>query len=98
MVHVLVRHKVSNYANWKSAFDSHLNARKHAGETGFRLFHSIEDPNEVFLLQSWESAEAARKFMNSDDVRATMQKAGVVGAPDVQYLEDVRAVHRTAAD
>jgi hypothetical protein len=26
------------------------------------------------------------------------QKAGVVGAPEVQYLEDARSVHRTSAD
>ncbi len=38
MVHVLVRHKVSDYNRWKDAFDSHLTARKRAGETGFRYF------------------------------------------------------------
>ncbi len=98
MVHVLIRHKVSDYANWKSAFDSHLNSRKHAGEIGFRVFHSTDDPHDLFLLLDWESAEAARKFMTSDDLRSAMQKAGVVGTPEVQYLEDVRAVHRSAAD
>ncbi len=33
MVHVLIRHKVADYNRWKQAFDSHLNTRKHAGET-----------------------------------------------------------------
>ena len=49
MVHVLVRHKVADYNRWKESFDSHLNTRMHAGETGFRLFQSVDDPREVTL-------------------------------------------------
>jgi heme-degrading monooxygenase HmoA len=98
MVHVLVRHKVADYNRWKEAFDSHLNARKRAGETGFRLFHHVEDMHEIFLLLDWQSIEEARKFMASDELRDAMAKAGVVGAPEVQYLEDARSVHRTSAD
>jgi quinol monooxygenase YgiN len=98
MVHVLVRHKVSDYNRWKEAFDSHLNTRKRAGETGFRLFHNEEDPRDITLLLDWETVEEARKFINSEELRDAMAKAGVVGAPEVLYLEDARSVHRTAAD
>jgi quinol monooxygenase YgiN len=98
MMHVLVRHKVSDFNRWKDAFDSHLSARKRAGETGFRLFQSVDDPREVVLLLDWESKEEARKFMSSDELRSAMEKAGVVGAPEVQYLEDVRSVYRSSAD
>ena len=98
MVHVLVRHKVSDYNRWKEAFDSHLNTRKHAGETGCRIFHTVDDPREVVLFLDWEGIEPARKFMNSDELRKAMQLAGVEGRPDVQYIEDVRTVHRSSAD
>lgn len=98
MVHVLVRHKVADFNRWKEAFDAHVMTRRRAGEISFRLFHSIENPNEVFLLLDWESADMARKFMTSDELKKRMQAAGVQGVPDVQYLEDVRAVHRSAAD
>ena len=98
MVHVLVRHKVSDYNRWKEAFDSHLSMRKRSGETAFRIFHAVDDPRDLTLFFDWESAEQARKFMNSDDLRTAMQKAGVEGTPDVQYVEDVRIVHRSSAD
>ncbi len=98
MVHVLVRHKVADFNRWKQAFDSHLASRKHAGETAFRVFHSVDDPREVVLFLDWDSIEGARKFMKSDDLRKAMQQAGVEGAPEVQYIEDVRSVHRSAAD
>ncbi|MGA2372015.1 MAG: antibiotic biosynthesis monooxygenase [Candidatus Korobacteraceae bacterium] len=98
MVHVLIRHKVSDYNRWKEGFDAHLSARKRAGETGYHVFHNAEDAREIFVLSDWQSSEAARKFMDSADLRDAMQKAGVVGAPEVQYLEDARSVHRTSAD
>jgi len=98
MVHVLVRHKVADYNRWKQAFDADVNVRRRAGETGFRLFHNAEDPNEIFVLVDWESAEEARKFMNSGELREAMQKAGVQGVPEIHYLEDVRMVHRSSAD
>jgi len=98
MVHVLVRHKVADYAKWKEVFDSHLNVRKHAGETGFHLFHNTDDARDIFILLDWQSADEARKFMTSDELRNTMAKAGVVGAPEIQYLEDARSVHRSSAD
>ena len=52
----------------------------------------------MVLLLDWESKEEARKFMSSDELRSAMEKAGVVGAPEVQYLEDVRSVYRSSAD
>jgi heme-degrading monooxygenase HmoA len=98
MVHVLVHHKVSDFNRWKEAFDSHLAARKHAGETGCHVFHNLDDPRDIYLLVDWQTVEEARKFMNSPELREAMQQAGVEGAPQVQYLEDVHAVHRTSAD
>jgi quinol monooxygenase YgiN len=98
MVHVLVRHKVADFTRWKELFDSHLNARMRAGELGFRLFQGVNDPRDVTLLLDWDSVEHARQFMGSDDLRNKMQQAGVTGTPDIQYLEDVRAVRRTSAD
>jgi len=98
MMHVLVRHKVADYSHWKQAFDSHLAERKRAGETGFRLFHNADDPHDLFLLLDWDSADEARRFMTSAELRDAMHKAGVQGLPEVQYLEDARAVHRSSAD
>ena len=50
MVHVLVHHKVTDFNRWKEPFDSHLNTRVHAGETGFRLFQGRPSILSVSLL------------------------------------------------
>ncbi len=98
MVHVIVRHKVADYGKWKKTFDSHLNHRMAAGETGFRVFQSIEDPRDVTVLTDWESMASARRFMQSDDLRQAMQSGGVVGSPDVNFVLDALKVRRTSAD
>ena len=98
MVHVLIRHKVADYPKWKQGFDAFLNHRMAGGETGFRVFQSIDDPRDVTVLTDWESTEHARRFMKSDDLRKAMQGAGVVGTPDVVFLQDALSVRRTSAD
>ena len=98
MVHVLVHHKVADFYRWKESFDSYLNARKQAGELGFQVFQSVDDPRDLTVVVDWDSIEHARRFMTSEDLRNRMQQAGVLGTPDIRYVEDVRAIRRTAAD
>jgi heme-degrading monooxygenase HmoA len=98
MIHVMIRHKVAEYTRWKEAFDAHHTARKHAGETGCRLYQNVEDPREVIIFSDWDSLEQARTFMTSEEVRKTMQQAGVVGAPEIQFVEAARTLRRSAAD
>lgn len=98
MVHVIVRHKVADYSRWKEAFDAHLSTRRAAGELGHRVLVSVEDPREVTVLLDWDGLERARRFVGSDDLKQTMQKAGVVGDADVRFVEDAYTVRRSAAD
>lgn len=98
MVHVIIRHKVSDFSKWKVVYDAHLSRRMAAGETGYRIFQSIDDPRDVTLLSDWDSMEFARRFMASADLREAMQSAGVVGEADVNYVQDAMSVRRTAAD
>jgi quinol monooxygenase YgiN len=98
MVHMIIRHKVADYSRWKEAFDAHLNTRKAAGETDYRVLQSVDDPREVTIFLDWDSLEHARRFAGSEDLKQAMQRAGVVGDPDVRFLEDARTVHRSAAD
>ena len=60
MVHVIVRHKVADYTHWKAGIRFPPEPPHGAGETGFRVFHTVDDPREVTLLSDWESAETVR--------------------------------------
>ena len=98
MIHVIIRHKVADYAQWKQVFDSHLNSRMAAGENGSRVFQSVDDPRDVTVVSDWDSVDHARRFLGSEDLKATMKKAGVTGEPVVNCVQDAVTVRRTSAD
>ena len=86
MIHVIIRHKVADYGLWKEAFDAHLNTRKANGEIAFRLLLAVEDPRDITLVMDWDGLERARRFAGSDDLKQAMQKAGVIGEPEIRFL------------
>jgi heme-degrading monooxygenase HmoA len=89
MTQLLVKHKVKDYAKWKPIFNEHAAKRKEAGSKGGHLFQSAKDPNEVVLLFQWEDLGKARKFAESEDLRQAMERAGVIGKPEVYFLNQV---------
>lgn len=98
MVNVLVRHKVTDFPRWKQVFDEHLSMRKAGGELSFRIFHNHADATDLSLFFEWETLDMAKRFFSSDPLKNGMQSAGVSGPPEVIYLDEVRALRRTAAD
>ena len=86
MTHLLVRHNVADFAKWKPLYDAHLTARQKAGLLEKNLLRSVDNPNEVVLLFEVEDLKRAQAFTESSDLRDAMQKAGVVGKPDILFL------------
>ena len=85
-MHMLVRHKVADFAKWKPVYDAHLPARQTAGLKEEHLFRNAEDPNEVLLLFSMEDIDKAKAFAASDTLREAMKKSGVTDKPDLYFL------------
>ncbi|MFQ5799045.1 MAG: cyclase [Bacteroidota bacterium] len=89
MPYILVRHKVADYAKWKPVFDEHGAARKASGSKGGHLFRSADNPNEVIILLQWDDLGKARQFAQTQDLRQTMERAGVIDQPDVYFVDEV---------
>jgi hypothetical protein len=87
MSFVIFRTKVADYARWKPIFDADGANRQAGGSKGGQLFRSADDPNEVVMLFEWD-LEKARQFSQSEELRAKMQEAVVLGPPDVYFLKD----------
>ena len=85
---LLIRLKVKDYAAWKAAFDQHASARRANGSRGGRLFRNAADPNEVVVLLAWDLLDRAHLFADSDDLRESMDRAGVADRPDIWILEE----------
>ena len=89
MAHLLVIEKVEDFAKWKQAFDSHVAAREASGCKGGHIFHNAADPNHIVVLLEWDDVAQVQAFAQSDSLRQAMQRGGVVGAPEVFFLEEV---------
>ena len=86
MTHILIRHKVADFSKWKPVYDAHLPERKKAGLSEKTLLRSIDNQNDVVLLFEAEDLKRAQAFTESSNLREAMQKAGVVGKPDIVFL------------
>ncbi len=87
MPYLLIRHKTEDYAKWKSTFDEFAPVRKAAGEKTYAICHVAGEPNDIVVLNEWDSAENLQKFLQSDKLKEAMQKAGVAEQPEIYILE-----------
>ena len=85
--YLLIRHKVSDFSEWKRGYDAHLPKRTEAGLTEEHLLRGATDANEVVLLFQVKDLNRAKTFAESPDLRQTMQNVGVLDKPDIYFLE-----------
>jgi hypothetical protein len=84
--YLLIRHKVRDFSEWKRGYDLHLPKRTEAGLTEKHLLRGASDANEVVLLFQAKDLDSAKAFVESADLRQTMQKVGVLDKPDIYFL------------
>ncbi|MEO5946595.1 MAG: antibiotic biosynthesis monooxygenase [Chitinophagaceae bacterium] len=87
MVTSYVRHKVSDFKKWKTVFDEHEATRKQYGCQKSEVFTNSHDPNEVLVINEWDSKEHAAKFDASANLKEAMQHAGVISKPEFSFAE-----------
>ena len=85
---MLIQHTVKDYAEWKKVFDSAKELRTSSGELSYQIFRDSTDTNKLTVLNQWDSMANAQKFAHSPELKASMEKAGVVGAPTVYFLNE----------
>ena len=80
-----VHFKVKDFNAWRTSYNGHEKNRASAGITNGRVFRSADDQNDVVILQDVADVAKARTWLGSDDLKAEMQKSGVVGSPNVRF-------------
>jgi hypothetical protein len=83
---IIVRHKMKDFAAWKSVFEGHRAAQAAAGLSNPRVFRSADDPSEVVILFDAQDIAKAKQFASSPDLRSAMAAAGVTDKPDIYFL------------
>jgi hypothetical protein len=84
-VRLYVRHEVTSYTAWRKAYDSFDATRRKMGVIAQAVYQSLDDPNDVTITHDFASADKAKAFAGSAELKAAMQKAGVKGAPQIWF-------------
>lgn len=85
---LLIRHKVADYARWRTIIDEHGINRRANGSQGARIFRNAADPTETLVLLEWDDLARARLFAQSDDLLDALARAGVTDEPDLWFLDE----------
>ncbi len=88
MATVAVRHQVNDYDAWKAVYDEHGANRKEHGCIGDQILRDDADPSEVLVLTRWPSMKNAQEWAADPSLRDAMSRAGVVGAPRIEFYEE----------
>ncbi len=88
---LFVRHKVGNYDSWKSVYDAFGSTRKDFGVTGASVHRDVSDPDTIIITHQFADADSLMKFANSDELHTAMANAGVIGAPELWFSDDVES-------
>ena len=88
MAFILIQHTVKDYEEWREVFDSAKDFRASRGELSAQVYRDITDANKLTILNKWNSLADAQRFIESPELRAAMEKAGVVGVPTVHLLNE----------
>lgn len=86
MATVILSHEVSDFAQWKKGFDEGETMRAAAGVQTHGVYNSVENPNHVTVITEFPSVEAVHGFLANPQLKADMESAGVIGAPEIKIL------------
>jgi len=82
---MLVRHKVANFAKWKTSYDAHDSMRLANGIHNFVIGRGADDSNMVMVAVKADDVAKAKAFAKDPNLKAAMHKGGVIGAPSISF-------------
>ncbi len=88
MAGMLVQHEVKDFTEWKNVYDSQADLRASNGMLSDQVYRDASDLNQLTIVFKWNSLENAQKFAQSPELKAAMEKAGVVGRPAIKFLNE----------
>jgi hypothetical protein len=86
---MMVKHKVKDYATFKTVYDAHDSARLANGLHSYVLGRGMDDSMMVLVALKADNLEKAKAFSKDAVLKTAMQKAGAVGAPEISFINAV---------
>ncbi len=77
--------KVKDFNAWRTTYNGREQNRISAGITNGRVFRNADDQNDVVILQDVADVVKARTWLGSAEMKAAMEKSGVLGSPSIRF-------------
>lgn len=90
MISIIVQHEVRDYDSWRAVFDDHETVRRQHGATGHDLYRSLDNPNDVTIVNHFPSREQADAFAADPSLREAMERGGVISEPRVTFVTEAQ--------
>jgi heme-degrading monooxygenase HmoA len=89
MAYLFVKHTVNDFGQWQTVYDSMADTKRAGGWLSGRIMRDSENPNQVVVLDEYATLEAAKTWAQNPALRVAMGHAGVIGKPEIAFLENV---------
>lgn len=86
---VIVSYRVGGFDQWKTVFNAGEANRASSGFLGHHVNRAEGDPNSLAIYFAIGDVDAAKAYLTSDDVKALMQDATVISAPEMSWATPV---------
>ncbi|MDP9230492.1 MAG: hypothetical protein M3O67_07455, partial [Bacteroidota bacterium] len=80
---MIVTHKISNFAKWKTSYDEHDSMRLANGIHSYVIGRGMQDSNMVLVAVKVDDMDKAKAFAKDPSLKKAMQKGGVTGTPSI---------------
>ncbi len=91
---MVIKSKVANYAKWLPEYESHDSVRLASGLHSYMIARGVQDTNTIMVMMVMDDTAKAKAFAASPGLKERMKKAGVVGPPEISYI-DVQMLDQT---
>jgi hypothetical protein len=85
-----VIHTVKDYAKWRPMFDADSVNRKAAGGEDLAVARNVDSANSILVAVKVTDMAKAKAMLGDPKMKATMEKAGVIGKPDIHFYHMIR--------
>lgn len=89
---LLISHKIKDYPEWKSIFNSDAANRDSHGLETVGIGRSIDDPSQIYVMFAFDDEEKVKRYIDGDEFRTNLQEAGVVGPLKVTQVAPIKGI------
>jgi hypothetical protein len=91
MTKIFARHNVEDFDRWREIFEGEFSVgvRQAGGMIDTTIYRSVDDPNDVTVVQTFRTVEAAKSYLRLSGLNDRMAAAGVLGRPSIWIVDEV---------